>query len=84
MFFGFFFFIFGENYPIVVHVQGQSGTCIVHQCSQYMKLVNMVLNNVHKNHRAYLGLGEGGGGMEVGEERDYIHIVVMRAILMFH
>ena len=56
----------------------------MHQCSQYLKLVNMVLINVHKNHRAYLGLGEGGGGMEVGEEGDYIPIVVMRAILMFH
>ena len=38
-----------------------------------MKLVNMVLNNVHKNHRAYLGQGEGGGGMEVGEERLYTY-----------
>ena len=56
----------------------------MHQCSQYLKLVNMVLINVHKNHRAYLGLGEGGGGMEVGEEGDYIPIVVMRFILMFH
>ena len=32
----------------------------------------MVLN-VHRNHEAYLGRGEegGGGGMEVGEEGDY-------------
>ena len=40
--------------------------------------------NVHINHRAYLGLGEGGEGMEVGEEGDCIPIAVMRAILMFH
>ena len=32
----------------------------------------MVLN-VHRNHEAYQGLGEGGeGGMEVGEGGDYI------------
>ena len=32
----------------------------------------MVLN-VHRNQKAYLGQGEGGGGgMEVGEEGDYI------------
>ena len=35
----------------------------------------MVLN-VHRNHEAYLGRGEelGEGGMEVGEEGDYIPI----------
>ena len=34
--------------------------------------VNMVLN-VHRNHRASSGLGEGGTwGMEMGEEGDYI------------
>ena len=57
----------------------------------------MVLN-VHRNHKAYLGRGEGGeGGMEVGEEGEYIPIAAvttrmtpalrraaMRAILMFH
>ena len=32
----------------------------------------MVLN-VHRNHKAYLGWGEGGeGGVEVGDEGDYI------------
>ena len=53
--------------------------------------------NIHTNHKAYYGRGE--GGMEVGEEGDYIHIATlspltrmtaalrwaaMRAILMFH
>ena len=55
----------------------------------------MVLN-VHKNHKAYSGRGEG-GGMEVGGEGEYVPIatvttgmtsalrwVAMRAILMFH
>ena len=56
----------------------------------------MVLN-VHRNDKPYLGWGEGGeGGMEVGEEGDYIPIatvttrmipalrwVAMKAILMF-
>ena len=55
--------------------------------------VNMVLN-VHRNLKAY----GGGGGMEVGEEGDYIPIATlsppemtpalrwaaMRAVLMFH
>ena len=59
--------------------------------------VNMVLN-VHRNHKAYWGRGEGGeGGMEVGEEgRLYtyrytvttrmtsaLRWAAMRAILMF-
>ena len=36
----------------------------------------MVLN-VHRNHTAYKGRGEGGeGGMEVGGERDYIHVYI--------
>ena len=40
-------------------------------------LVNMVLN-VHRNHKAYLRQGEGEeGGMEVGEEGDYIPIVTL-------
>ena len=58
----------------------------------------MVLN-VHRNHKAYWGRGEGGGaGMEVGEEGDYnytyrytvttrmipaLRWAAMRAILMF-
>ena len=33
----------------------------------------MVLN-VHRNNKAYQGRGEGGGGVEVGEEEDYIPI----------
>ena len=37
----------------------------------------MVLN-VHKNHKAYLGRGVGGeGGMEVGEEGEYIPIAAL-------
>ena len=38
----------------------------------------MVLN-VHRNRKAYLGRGEGGGGggMEVGEEGDYIPIATL-------
>ena len=58
----------------------------------------MVLN-VHRNHKAYQGRGEGRkGGMEVGEDGDYIPIATavitrmtpalrwasMRATLMFH
>ena len=55
----------------------------------------MVLN-VHRNHKAYQGWGEGGkGGMEVVEERAYHYTVTtrmtpalrwtaMKAILMFH
>ena len=36
----------------------------------------MVLN-VHKNHKAYQGPGEGGeGGMEVGEEGEYIYLLL--------
>ena len=36
--------------------------------------INMVLN-VHRNHKAYYGRGEGGdGGMEVGQEGEYIPI----------
>ena len=42
--------------------------------------VNMVLN-VHRNHKAYWGRGEGGeggeGGIEVGEEGDYIPIATL-------
>ena len=64
---------------------------------QQRLIVNMVLN-VHRNRTAYLGRREGGGGMEVGEEGDYIPIATlsplirmtsalrwaaMRAILMF-
>ena len=42
-----------------------------------VKQVNMVLN-VHINHEAYSGRGEGGrGGMEVGEEGDYIPIATL-------
>ena len=33
----------------------------------------MVLS-VHRNHKAYQGRGEGGGGMEVGEEGEYIYL----------
>ena len=37
----------------------------------------MVLN-VHRNHKAYYGRGEGGeGGMEVGREGDYIPIATV-------
>ena len=37
----------------------------------------MVLN-VHRNHKAYYGQGEcGEGGMEVGEEGDYIPIAAL-------
>ena len=37
----------------------------------------MVLN-IHRNHKAYYGLGEGReGGMEVGEEVDYIRIATL-------
>ena len=59
----------------------------------------MVLN-VHRNHKAYEGRGEGGGrGMEAGEVGDYIYTyrytvttrmtsalrwATIRAILMFH
>ena len=39
-------------------------------------LVNMVLN-VHRNHKAYQGRGEGGGGMAVEEEGDYIPIATL-------
>ena len=59
------------------------------------KSVNIVLN-VHRNHKAYSGRGEGvERGMEVGEEGDYRYTVTTRmtpalrwaatrAILMFH
>ena len=41
------------------------------------KLTAMVLN-VHINHKAYQGRGEGGeGGMEVGGEGDYIPIATL-------
>ena len=44
------------------------------QCSTE---VNMVLN-VHRNHKAYWGRGEGGeGSMKVGEEGDYIPIATL-------
>ena len=38
----------------------------------------MVLN-VHRNHKAYYGRGDGGGGggMEVGVEGDYIPIATL-------
>ena len=39
-------------------------------------IVNMVLN-VHRNHKAYKGRGEGGGGMEVGEEGAYIPVATL-------
>ena len=40
-------------------------------------LVNMVLN-VHRNHKAYWGWGEGGeGSMEVGGKRQYIPIATL-------
>ena len=39
--------------------------------------IYMVLN-VHRNHKAYLGTGEWGeGGMEVGEEGEYIPIATL-------
>ena len=39
--------------------------------------INMVLN-VHRNHTAYSGQGEGGqGGMEVGGEGEYIPIATL-------
>ena len=55
-----------------------------------------MVRNVHRNHKAYKGRGE--GGMEVGEEGDYytyrytvttrmtpaLKWAAMRAILMFH
>ena len=40
----------------------------------------MVLN-IHRNHEAYQGRGEGGeGGMEVGEERDYVPYEIMYTV----
>ena len=64
-----------------------------------VKYVNMVLN-VHRHHKVYQGRGKvGEGGMEVGEEGDYIpqygqtvtirmtpalRWAATRAILMFH
>ena len=38
-----------------------------------------MLLNVYRNHKAYLGLGEGGGGrgMEVRGEGDYIPIATL-------
>ena len=43
----------------------------------WSKSVNMVLN-VHRNHQAFYGRGEGGGGgMEVGGEGDYIPIATL-------
>ena len=40
-------------------------------------MVHMVLN-VHRNNMVYLGWGDGGdGGMEVGEEGDYIPIATL-------
>ena len=34
--------------------------------------------NVHRNHKVYWGRGEGGeGGIEVGEEGDYIPIATL-------
>ena len=40
-------------------------------------LINVVLN-VHRNHKAYYGRGEGGKrGMEVGGEGDYIPIATL-------
>ena len=36
----------------------------------------MVLN-VHKNHKAYWGRGDGEGGTEVGGEGDYIPIATL-------
>ena len=36
----------------------------------------MVLN-VHRNSKAYKGREKGGGGMEVGEEGDYIPIATL-------
>ena len=45
--------------------------------SSVSKLVNMVLN-VHRNHKAYQGRGEWGkGGMEVGDEGEYIPIATL-------
>ena len=47
----------------------------------------MVLN-VHSNHKAYWGRGEGGGVMEAGGDGDYMTYALkwaaMRAILVFH
>ena len=41
------------------------------------KQVNVVFN-VHRNHKAYQGRGEGGkGGMEVGAEGEYIPIATL-------
>ena len=40
------------------------------------KNVNMVLT-VHRNHEAYWGRGEGGRGMEVGEEGDYVPMATL-------
>ena len=36
----------------------------------------MVLN-VHRNHKAYLGRGERGKGVEVGEGGDYVSIATL-------
>ena len=36
-----------------------------------------MVHNVHRNLKAYQGLGEGGKGVEVGEEGDYIPIATL-------
>ena len=45
---------------------------------KHKQVVNMVLN-VHRNHKAYQGRGE--GGMEVGGEGDYLSIYIPIATL---
>ena len=40
--------------------------------------------NVHRNHKAYQGRGEGGGGMEVGRDGDYIPIATLSPPEWFH
>ena len=57
---------FGDNSPL-------SESNLTNQCKQK---VNMVQLNVHSNHKAYQGRGEGGGKgvwRGKGEERDYTY-----------
>ena len=84
----------------MVHTDISKATRVTffHSCSNQQSSKNMVLN-VHRNHKAYQGRGEGGqGGMEVGGRgRLYtycyavattmistLRCAAMRAVLMFH
>ena len=44
---------------------------------RYLGVYVHMVRNVHRNHKAYKGRGEGGkGGMQVGEEGDYIYVYI--------